>query len=76
MEAKIHQIGNYTTAVLTHESLSIDLGMLSEAERDDLAVEFLDIVWNLGPDGVDTCSKWLQATMGRCGITLPSEDPS
>lgn len=52
---------------------TVDLGLLNDDERDELARELVEAVWAIGPNSHDNCSKWLADILSESGIKLPQQ---
>ena len=72
MEIKVKHTSSFATAVVVEGQTTIDLGMLNDDERDDLARTLIDAALELGPRYNNACAEWFAGMLERCGIELPN----
>jgi hypothetical protein len=71
MEIKIRHTSRFVNVQVVESSATIDLGMLNDAERDELAGILVDAVYEMGPKYNDTCAEWFAALLAKRSIELP-----
>ena len=72
MNITVKKFSQYPDVKITHDSTTIELGMLDASERDELSREFIDAMWAMGPRDNDECAAWLLGIIAACGIELPN----
>lgn len=76
MQVEARNVGMYKNVAITVGSTRVELGLLNDTERDDLAVDMINGAWEmyngawgLGPSANN--AEWLLAIIKKCGIELP-----
>ncbi len=72
MKITVKKFSQYPDVKITHDSTTIELGMLDASERDELSREFVDAMWAMGPSNNDECAEWLFGIISACGIDMPN----
>ena len=72
MEIKIKNISRFVQIRIADGQTTIDLGLLNEVERDDLARTLIDAAFEMGPRDSNACAEWFTGMLARCGIELPN----
>jgi hypothetical protein len=72
MEIKVRHVGRFVDVQVVESSTTIDLGVLDEAERDELAGILVDAVYGMGPIYNDKCAEWFADLLANRGIVLPN----
>ncbi len=73
MEVKIRHTSSFAQATIIEGQTTIDLGLLNDSERDELAGTLLDAVYELGPRYNSDCVEWFAALLAKTGIELPND---
>ena len=72
MEIKIRHTSSFAQAQLVEGQTTIDLGLLNDSERDELAGTLLDAAYELGPQYNNACAEWFAELLAKRGIELPN----
>lgn len=73
MEIKVRHTSSFVTVQVVESSTTLDLGMLNDAERDELAGILVDAAFELGPKYNNACAEWFAALLAKRGIELPNK---
>lgn len=72
MEIKTRRCtGDHLDVTVIEGGTRIELGLLNESERNELAKTLLSAVWELGPRWTADCGQWMAELIEKCGIELP-----
>jgi hypothetical protein len=72
MEIKIRHTSRFVNVQVVESSATIDLGMLNDAERDELAGILVDAAFEMGPKYNDECAEWFADLLAKRSIVLPT----
>ena len=72
MEIKIKHTSSFVQVGVAEGQTTIDLGLLNDDERDDLARTLIDAAYEMGPKYNDACEEWFAGMLERCCIELPN----
>jgi len=83
MEIKVKHTPSFTHVCVVVGQTVIDLGLLDDSERNDLARTLLDAAFEMGPRYSNVCEalrkaikvEWFAEMLERCGIELPNHHP-
>ena len=75
MEIKVKHTPSFTHVCVVVGQTVIDLGLLDDSERNDLARTLLDAAFEMGPRYSNVCVEWFAEMLERCGIELPNHHP-
>jgi hypothetical protein len=70
MEIKVRHVTRFVDVQVVESSETIDLGVLDDAERDELAGILIDAVYEMGPIYNDKCAEWFADLLAKRGIEL------
>ena len=73
MKIECHKNSMFHAVKIIDGSTTIDLGLLDESERDDLAIELIQAIYAIGPYGQADALEWLCGIFKQCGIELPTD---
>jgi hypothetical protein len=76
MEIKIKHTSSFAQATIVDGQTTIDLGLMNDNERDELAGTLLDAAYELGPRYNNACAEWFVALLAKRGIELPNTEVS
>jgi hypothetical protein len=71
MEIKVRHTSSFVTVQVVESSTTLDLGMLNDAERDELAGILIDAAFEMGPKYNNTRAEWFAVLLAKRGIELP-----
>ena len=74
MEIKIKHTSSFAQAQIVEGQTKIDLGLLNDSERDELAGTLIDAAYELGPQHNNACAEWFAELLAKRGIELPNAD--
>ena len=76
MEINVKNTLRFCTVKIAEGSATIDLGLLNDAECEELAQKFLDAAYALGPHPCvpNETSLWFAGLLDKCGIELPEKE--
>ena len=72
MEIDVRRHAVYSWVVIKDGGTTIDLGMLDDDERDDLAQTLINAAYEVGPKYHYDCESWFAGILEKCGIKLPN----
>ena len=72
MKIEIRRHSVYSWVVVKDGGTTIDLGMLNDDERDDLAKTLINAAYEVGPTFKYDCDPWFFGMLETCGIDLPN----
>ena len=72
MEINARRHAVYSWVVIKDGGTTIDLGMLDDDERDDLAQTLINAAYEVGPKYHYDCEPWFAGILEKCGIKLPN----
>lgn len=67
MDFSYRQTSKYTIVEVEHGDTKINLGVLDDTERDELAVTLVDAAFIIGPR--EKRIEWFTNILSRCGIS-------
>lgn len=73
MQIIVKKNTRYPSVHIIEGGTTLDLGLLDERERDEMAKEFVEALWAMGPVGSDDCAAWLARMLAEVGIDMPNE---
>ena len=73
MEINIRHTSSFAYVKIIEGQTTIDLGMLNDAERYELAGTLLDAAYELGPRH-NARSEWFDGLLTKIGIELPVKE--
>jgi hypothetical protein len=65
-----HTNCSFNSVKIIEGQTTIDLGLLDDRERDDLANIFINAIYEMGPRGHGQCEAWLNERLTNSGIDL------
>jgi hypothetical protein len=71
MEIKVIHTSSFVNVKVVESSATLDLGMLNNDERDELAGVLVDAAFEMGPKHYNDCAEWFAAILAKRGIELP-----
>ena len=72
MQIIVKKYSRYPSVHIIEGGTTLDLGLLDERERDEMAKEFVEALWAMGPVGSDDCAAWLARMLAEVGIDMPN----
>lgn len=77
MEIKTRRCtGDYIDVAVIEGVTRIEMGLLNESGREELAKTLINAAWELGPRWTDDCVQWMASMIAKCGIKLPPSNAS
>ena len=72
MEIKVKHTSSFAKVSVVEGHTTIDLALMNDSERDDLARTLIEAAFDIGPEYNNTCAEWFAGMLERCGIPLPN----
>ena len=62
--------GAYVRVSLEYNNVNIDMGLLDDNERNELAKTLVEGLWAMGPSMNIDCASWVKEIFADCNIEL------
>lgn len=74
MNVNVRRVHGYVSVQVIDGGFTLDLGLLNESERDELAKTLINAAYEIGQLDIGSCSEWFARLVNECGIELPEQE--